>query len=312
LILSVGLNTSIDKAYIVESFDIGSITRVKDVILTPGGKGLNVAKVLVSLGQSTLATGFVGGSSGMFLVQTLEEKRIPFEFIHIAGETRTCINIIDRANNIQTELLEPGPMVSYEKMREFIELYIDLVNKSDIVTLSGSVPLGVDKTIYKKLIDIAKGSDKKVILDTSGELLEEGIKSSPTLIKPNKFEAEQLLGRELHTIDDIIKAAFELLKTGPEIVAISLGSRGVVIAERFSKVVYRAIPPKITPLNTVGCGDAMIAAFASGLHDNLSLDNLTKYAVAVSTAAALSPLTGEIEVDKIDSILEKVALETLN
>lgn len=307
MILSVGLNTSIDKAYIVDSFEVGGVTRVKDVISTAGGKGLNVAKTISALGQKVLATGFIGGFSGMFIQQELKKKHIPFEFIHINEETRNCINIIDK--NTHTEFLEPGPNIRDEKINEFINLYKTLVTKCDVITLSGSIPRGLSADIYAELIRIAKNRGKKTILDTSGYLLNEGIKASPTLIKPNKFEAEQLLGKKLQNLRDILLAAQELLERGPDIVAISLGSKGVVVADKSTKKFYKGTPPKIQPINTVGCGDAMVAGFALGLHKTLALEDSIRYAIAVATAAALSPVTGEVEVDGIKSIMENLALE---
>mgnify|MGYP003881886283 CR=1 FL=1 len=301
-----------DKAYVVDDFRTGTVTRVKKVISTAGGKGLNVARVIASLKQDVIVTGFVGGFTGAFLEQVLTKQEIPSQFTHVYGETRTCINIIDEVSNIHTELLEPGPYVSKKEVEEFFRLYTRLTRKSDVITLSGSVPRGISIDIYSRLINIAKEVGKKVILDTSGAYLLQGIKCSPTIVKPNKFEAEQLLGRKLNDISDIIAAAVEFLDMGSQVVAISLGAEGVLVASSLEKKAYFATPPKIEPVNTVGCGDAMVAGFAIGLHNKWSLDECIKYAVAVSASAALSSITGSIVVDKINSIKDNIIFERIS
>jgi len=312
MILAVCLNTAIDKAYIVDNFTPGTVMRVKEVIITAGGKGLNVARILKELKKEVMVTGFVGGYSGDFLENELMQQRIPFKFIKVRDESRTCINIIDKSTNIHTELLEPGPHISQDKINEFFELFTDLVKDCSAVVLSGSAPPGIDTNIYKELISIAKKANKKVLLDSSKNYLAEGLKGLPTLVKPNKSEVEQLLGKKLNDTQDVLDAARELIQMGTTIASISMGDRGVVCASNTVNEAYWAIPPKIQPVNTVGCGDAMVAAFAVGLCENWDLKECTKYAVAVSAAAALSPVTGGIKLDEIERFIEKIEIHQLN
>lgn len=313
MILTVNLNASIDKAYSVDSFKPGTVTRVRQVMPTAGGKGLNVTRILTALEQEVIVTGFIGGFAGAFIEQELTRQKIPFEFTRVqGGETRSCINIIDKSSNTHTELLEPGPHISDKETEQFLTLYMKLVREVDVVTLSGSAPPGIDTDIYAKLIAIAKKADKEVILDSSGTYLVKGIQSAPTLVKPNRFEAEQLLGKQLEDTRDFIWAAQELLNMGPQTTAISLGAKGVLAASRLIKEVYWAAPPKIQPVNTVGCGDAMVAGFAIGLAEKRPLKECIRYAVAVSAAAALSPVTGNLVVDEVDNILKCLSFYHLN
>lgn len=308
MILTVNLNASIDKAYKVENFKIGAVTRVKEVIPTAGGKGLNVARVLSALGETVNVTGFIGGFSGAFIEQELKKENMPFNFIHINGETRSCINIIDLSSKIHTELLEPGPDVTAQELDKFLKFYTKAVKTSEVITLSGSAPKGIKENIYARLVAIAKGEHKKVILDTSGKYLEMGLASSPTLIKPNKSEAEALLGRQLKDTEELIYAAKDLAKLGPEICVISLGEKGAIAASKSLNEAYWALPPKIQASNTVGCGDAMVAGFAVALYNNLPLEDSLKFAIAVSAAAALSPITGGVVVEEVSNIEEKVKI----
>lgn len=305
MILTVTLNVSVDKAYIVRDFAVGDVTRVKDVMCTAGGKGLNVARAVNTLGEDVLATGFIGGYQGNFVSKELDTEGIPYKFMDVEGQTRSCINIIDENNGMQTELLEPGPLLSIEDVNNFIDLYKSLITKSNIVTLSGSVPKGVDTDIYKKLVEIAKQEGKKVILDCSGEFLIKGMQAGPTLIKPNKTEAEAILGKNLNSIKEVAKAAENFTTMGPEIVAISLGAEGVVVAKNSDQI--WAKPPSIKPKNTVGCGDAMVAGFAISLLKGYDIENLAKFAVAVSSASALNERTGGVNIDKIHTVLKNLS-----
>lgn len=310
MILTVTLNASLDKTYIVSDFKTGEVTRVKEVFCTAGGKGLNVARVIKALGEDVLATGFLGGYQGKLVEEKLNKEQICHQFVSIKGETRSCLNIIDINTYENTELLEPGPLIAKEEIKNFINLYKELIKKSSIITLSGSVPKGLDNSIYKKLVEIAKNSNKKVILDTSGQLLIEGMQACPTMIKPNRFEAESILKEKLEDVENVADAAKRLLSKGPEIVAISLGAEGAVVATCGNVFLVR--PPNITVKNTVGCGDAMVAGFAVGLKNNLSIKKSTKLAVSISAASALEKETGGIDVRKAKGLLDEVHIEKIS
>ncbi len=311
MILTVTLNTSIDKVYVVENFRIGDVIRVKEVTYTPGGKGLNVAKALSALGEEVLATGFAGGFAGRFIESELGKLGIPHKFIQVNGETRSCINIIDKNSYIQTELLEPVPWVSPDKLSQFIELFETLVQNSDVVTLSGSLPRGLHDDTYKVLISIAKEKGKKAILDTSGMALKEGLSVFPTMIKPNIKEAGVVLGRRIESISEAAAAAKELTALGAGMAAVSMGAEGVVVADASTGCVYHAKPPLISPVNTVGCGDAMVAGFAVALRKGYDLEATIRMGTAVSAAAALTPETGGCRPDDVNRFINDIKLELI-
>jgi tagatose 6-phosphate kinase len=311
MILTVTLNTSIDKVYVVENFSIGDVIRVKEATYTPGGKGLNVAKVLSALGEEVLAAGFAGGFAGGFIESELRKLGIPYKFIRVHEETRSCINIIDEKSRIQTELLEPGPWVSPDELSQFVELFETLLRNSDVVTLSGSLPRGLDDDTYRVLISIAKGKGKKVILDSSGIAFKEGLSVFPTMIKPNIREAEAVLGRRIESISEAAAAAKELTALGAGMAAISMGAEGVVVADSGTGSVYHAKPPLISPVNTVGCGDAMVAGFAVALRRGYDLETTIKIGTAVSAAAALTPETGGCRPDDVNRFINDIKIELI-
>lgn len=289
MITTVTLNVAIDKAYVIDELKHGEVMRVTKCTNTPGGKGLNVAKVAKLCGEEVLATGFVGGHAGAYVEDMLNEIQTPNEFVHTANETRSCINVL-ASDGTSTEFLEPGAFVTEEEVERFLNKFEDIVRKSDVITISGSVPKGVPTNIYQKMIEKAKEFETPVLLDTSGALLEQGILANPTMIKPNSDEIEALLGVSINDQKELIESGKKLQRGGIPYVAISLGAKGALLIT--SEHVYHGQPPKIKTVNTVGCGDSMVAAFAVGIKRGMTEEEMLKYAVSVSSANALTMATG--------------------
>ena len=310
MISTVTLNVSIDKAYKIKgSVESGKVIRVLECNNTAGGKGLNVSRVISICGEEILATGFVGGHSGALVEELLEKDNIKNQFTHVKSETRNCINILDE-NNVSTEFLEKGFPVSEDELKKFIDDFDKIIDNSNIITISGSVPQGVPTDIYYKLIKMIKSKNKKVILDASGELLKEGIKALPTMIKPNSEEMENLLGFSINNREEVINSAIKLYESGIELVAVSLGKDGALLVCKDG--IYHGKPPKIDVVNTVGCGDSMVAAFAVAMERGYSNMESLKYAVSISAANAMTFSTGNINLEDVDNIFEDVTIEKLN
>ena len=310
MILTVTLNAAIDKRYVVEEFKVGQVNRVKECAYVPGGKGLNVSKPAAIAGAEVVATGFLGGHAGKYIEESLKDYHVKSDFFHLESESRSCINIWDEKNSIQTEILEPGFTVKEEEFLNFLELFKSLVKKADVVAMSGSVPKGLDGTAYQKMIKIVKDEGKKVILDTSGKLLEMGIKSCPTMIKPNIDEIRMLTGKSCDKQEEIIEAAKQIHQWGVEVVAVSLGAEGSIAV--CDSGVYKAIVPKINAVNTVGCGDSMIAGFALGFSENLNIEDTLRKASAISVASALRKETGYFVVEDMERIYPQIQIEKLD
>ena len=309
MILTVTLNAAIDKRYVVEDFKIGEVNRVKECVYTPGGKGLNVSKPASIAGAKVVATGFVGGHAGNYIEAELKPFGIESAFYHMEQESRSCINIWDTVQKKQTEFLEPGFTVTEKDFEGFVEKFRELVKDANVVAMSGSVPKGLDGTAYQKLVAIVKEAGKKVILDTSGKLLAAGIESRPTMIKPNIDEIRMLTGSQCDDLNEIIEAAEQIHANGVEVVAVSLGGDGAIVVS--DEGVYRAIVPKIDAVNTVGCGDSMIAGFALGFSEGLSIADTLKKASAISAAAALREETGFFVMEDMEKIFPRVKIQKI-
>ena len=308
MITTVTLNASIDKAYVMEkAIENGTVMRVKEVRNTAGGKGLNVAKVAVICGAEVRATGFAGGFNGKYLEALAARSKVLTRFLHVEGETRSCINILDPAYG-STEYLEPGFSVTKEDQDRFLEEFPRIISGSSVVTMSGSAPRGVPADIYRSLTEAAKDAGAKVILDTSGSYLEEGLSGQPDMIKPNQDEIEALLGIKVNSYEDVLRSA-GLLRKKYRIpwVVVSLGGDGAVLS--CEEGLFHGRPPELTPVNTVGCGDAMVGAFAAAMERKMPAKEALRYAVAASAASAMSPFTGNFDPAVFEEINTGVTVE---
>lgn len=309
MITTVTLNASIDKAYYMEgSIENGTVMRVKAVHNSAGGKGLNVARAVHLCGGDVLATGLVGGYNGKYLEALLDKDGVSRDFVHIQGETRSCINILDEAYG-STEYLEPGCPVTEQEIQQFLGRFPEIIKDSSVVTMSGSVPAGMGKDIYKELTDIVKRAGKQVILDTSGELLRMGIEGCPTVVKPNQDELEMLFHTKITGREDVIARARKIHERGIPYVVISLGGDGALMVCR--EGVFQAAPPKIEAVNTVGCGDSMVGAMAVALHRGWEPEKMLRYAVAVASANALSANTGDFDPADSERLFGQITCEKI-
>lgn len=307
MIVTVTLNPAIDIKYTINKFQLHKVNRIDSLEKTPGGKGINVSKVLKKLDADILATGFLGGVNGNFIENALMNLKIKSEFTHIKGETRNCFAIHDLISN--TEILEKGPLIEKNKWLEFKEKFRKLISQKDMVILSGSLPQGLEKCSYGELIDIAKEKNINCFLDTSGANLKESLKYKPYFIKPNIHELEELFKCKISDEEEIIEKAMLLYKDGIENVMVSLGGEGALLLN--SSGVFRGILPKVEIKNTVGSGDSTVAGFAYGISQNLSIENIMKLALSCGTSNAMLESTGDIDLEMINKLENEIKINKI-
>lgn len=309
MILTVTANAAIDKRYVTRGFEDGSVNRVISCVANAGGKGINVSRVAAIAGEKVTATGFLGGHAGKFIEEHIHRRGIRGDFVWCEGESRTCINIWDEIKEQQTEFLEPGFEVSREDCDRLIRKFASLLPECRVVTISGSVPAGADVDLYRKMIREAREYGKPVLLDTSGSLLKECIQEKPSLIKPNIDEIRMLTGRELETREELLDAASEFHDAGIETVVISLGADGSLVSGK--EGIFDVHVPKIETVNTVGCGDSMIAGLAVGISRGLGMEEMIRLASAVSAANAMRLETGFIVMEDVETLLPEIEIRKI-
>ena len=306
MITTVTLNPAIDTRYFIEDFKEGRLFRAEKTIKSPGGKGLNVTKVLKQLDADVVATGILGGKNGEWIQENLKKMNIKEEFYVSSAETRVCIAVL--AKHSETEILETGEELTDSDLRAFEKKFMELVEKSDVITMSGSLPKGMEAGYYQKLVELVNRKGKKVILDTSGKSLLEGVKGKPYLIKPNFDELEFVLGESIDGRDKIKKAVEKLKNLGAQNVLVSLGGEGAVY---FGDETLKITIPKIKINNTVGSGDSSVAGFAKGLDDGLELNEILKLSMACGMSNAQSMETGRVIPEDVKEFMENITIEEL-
>ncbi len=309
MIKTVTLNPAIDKTVVIDNFRVDAVNRVKSLRLDAGGKGINVSKIIHSLGGDSTASGIIAGNNGDFIKKELDKNQIKSDFIKTPGETRVNLKVVDLKLGTHTDINEQGVDLSKETMAAVEEKIFQDLDENAILVLSGSVPPSVSRDVYKKWIERANNRGVKTILDADGDLLKEGIKARPYLVKPNIREIESLFGREINSLDEIIKAGRELLADGISIIAISLGHKGALFMTKDKEIFAQGIKVKVK--STVGAGDSMVAAMTLSLANNDELEDLIKLAVATATAKVMVEGTQCGEITNIHQFKEQVVLTSL-
>ncbi|MGT2935225.1 tagatose-6-phosphate kinase [Streptococcus castoreus] len=308
MILTVTLNPSIDISYHLDHLAFDKVNRVEQLQKTAGGKGLNVTRVLAEVGKEVAATGFIGGKLGDFVSHQLQEQGIPNQFFKIKGETRNCIAILHEG--MQTEILEAGPYIDVDEAEGFLNHMSIIAKPFDVLTLSGSLPKGLDETYYQQLISVIKSCDNKVVLDCSGAPLKAVLAGDvkPTAIKPNIDELESLLGQTIKLDETYLKNLLKQpLFEGVEWIIVSLGAQGVFA--KHHEVYYRVTIPKIDVINPVGSGDSTVAGIAWALAEGDDDETLLKKANVLGMLNAQEAMTGHVNMTMFDQLFQQIQVK---
>lgn len=313
MIVTVTLNPALDLTYTVDALIPHGTHRVAAVAERPGGKGLNVAAVLHTLGEPVLATGLLGGATGDRVAELLAEQGVPAAFVRIAGETRRTVAVADRHD--ATGFWEPGPTVAPGEWAAFVDRFRELLAPASVVALSGSLPPGVPVHAYADLIRLAASAGVRTVLDTSGEALRHGLAAGPDLAKPNAVELSALLAATDVNValltyprhpagDPDLADAGRALALGARAVVVSRGPRGLLALT--GEGGWRGVPSERLIGNPTGAGDACVAALSRGLRDATPWPDLLADAVALSAAAVASPIAGAADHDTYRRLLPAV------
>lgn len=309
MIVTVTLNAAVDITYTVEGYSLDRVHRPSDEKSVPGGKGINVARVLHTLGRDALATGFAGGYNGGLIKYGLDEEGIDHDFVYVDGESRLCIAVVDPVNKTQTEVNENGPMVTPEQVELMHQKLESLIAGASHLVLSGSAPPGVPLDFYIRPIKAAKAAGVTVLLDSSGDHLRMGLTALPDIIKPNIDELSAYVGTELLTVEDAAQAAKELAKTGIHIVIVSMGRAGAIATD--GEEIWEAVPPSIKFVSAVGSGDSLVAAFIDSLSRGESLRDALVAGVAAGAANAENYGAGFCTLEQIEAVKLGVVVSEL-
>ncbi len=303
MIYTVTLNPSIDYVIKLDHLKTGQINRVNSENVYPGGKGINVSRILKTLGDDNIATGFVSNFTGDFIKNSLSEMNIKSDFIQLDnGFTRINVKI---KSDEETEINGGGPEISDEKLGELFDK-LSFLKEDDILVLAGSIPSTLKEDLYEKIMNHVKEHNVKVVVDATKNLLLNVLKYNPFLIKPNNHELEEMFNVKLKDESDIITYAKKLQDMGARNVLISRGKDGALLITE-DKEVYVSNTPKGDVINSVGAGDSMVAGFISGYLKHNSYKEALKLGAASGSATAFSSDLATNEF--INKLIKEISVE---
>ncbi|MCG7384953.1 1-phosphofructokinase [Paenibacillus sp. ACRRY] len=303
MIYTITLNPSIDYIVEVDDLKLGGLNRMNRDLKLPGGKGINVSRVLNQLGAGNTAIGFLGGFTGRFINDKLQADQIQTDFVTIADDTRINIKL---KHGDETEINGLGPAIREEEAEQLLQKLSSL-QTGDIVVLSGSVPPSLGSDFYDRLIQVCKQTGAEFVIDTTGPALMEALVHKPLLVKPNHHELAELFGVNIETREELVLYGRKLLEAGAKQVLISMAGDGALLIT--GSDVYHASVPKGIVKNSVGAGDSMIGGFVGTYVMNGDILEAFRTGVASGSATAFSDdlatrefieeLRGEVTITKL-------------
>lgn len=309
MIVTVTMNPAIDKTVDIDQLECGGLNRIKHVELDAGGKGINVSKTIHELGGNSIATGFIAGNTGKVIQNVMEEWQIQNDFIEVSGETRTNTKVFEKSGEL-TELNEPGPVVSEADIQALLEKLDGYAAEGTLFVLAGSVPSGVEKDIYGKIIERVHRKGAKVLLDADGELFAKALEAKPDIIKPNRVELEQYAAMDyIASEQELVLIAEKLMKKGIGMVVVSMGKRGAIFLKEEYRVKCQGL--KVKAHSTVGAGDAMVAGLSYAWDQKMSMEDTVKMCMSVSAGAVTTIGTKPPAREVVDSLMDQVEIEKI-
>lgn len=307
MIYTVTLNPSIDLLVELENLNLGQYNNIINETTLPGGKALNVSRILSALRIPSIATGFVGGFQGMFIKDWLEKERIQADFVEMKNVNRTNIKIFE--NKRESVINFPGPKISSQEVNELL-YYLSRVREGDTLIFGGSVPPMEDNRnidIYDRLVSVATSNKADFVADVPSQYLINMVKEKPLLIKPNGEDISEIFGVEIKDTKDYIPYGKKLQEMGAKNVIISYGAQGSMLFSGDKVYASNKIDDGREIVNTTACRDAMIAGFLG----NLVKDNnpLEAYKVSIAAASATARVLDLPSHDEIMGMLKYVTVD---
>ncbi|MCM8804158.1 MAG: 1-phosphofructokinase family hexose kinase [Candidatus Omnitrophica bacterium] len=304
-IYTISLNSSIDFTFYLKDILFEDVNRIEKIRVDPGGKGMNISRMLKKLGEESISITFIGKNNGKFYKDLLKKEKINFIPIKISGELRNIYNFISQKKVLRFN--EKGPEIKREELKKLWYILENLnFKEGDFLVMSGSIPPGIKKNIYAEIIKKVKKHNLYTVVDADGEVLKEAIKEKPFIIKPNIEELERCLNEKIENFKKLNDICIYLINSGISIILVTIGKNGAILFSK-EKIIYSK-PPEINFKSSIGCGDAFLSAFLYKFKKGKSYDECLKFAVATGTAKAEEEGTKMPSLSKIKKILPFVKI----
>jgi 6-phosphofructokinase 2 len=308
LIVTLSLNSSVDVQWEVDEMVPVRKLRSSAPLQFPGAGGVNVSRVIKTLGGQSIAIHTAGWFTGHFFREMVEAQGLLTRTIPIAGATRTSATIYERSSGQEFRITPPGPTLTEQEWRNCLSALSDY--PTDYVVLTGSLPLGVPQDFYARAARLAKASNVRVVLDTSGQALFEALKEGAYLVKPNQHELEHLVGRKLPDPEDQETVCRQMVDDGKaEIVVLTLGDEGALMISKDERVRLKA--PKVEVKSAVGAGDSFIAGITFGLAQGFAPREAFALGLATGTASVLTAGTELCRREDVERLYREICGDPL-
>jgi 1-phosphofructokinase/tagatose 6-phosphate kinase len=312
MIVTVTLNAAIDRTLTVPNFRLGHRHRAVEQTTMAGGKGVNVARALKSLGQPVIATGVAGGATGTRIIEELTGEAILNDFVRIRDESRTSTAVVDPTTGQQTEINERGPLVTDSELELFVDKLLYLAKGAGVCVFSGSLPRGVEHGLYGELVQEMRKLGVTTVLDAYGESLRLGTRALPTVVSPNELEAEELVGHEFADDEDRMTAVREMVELGAHEAIMTLPSGCVaLLGDERERAVYRVEVDPQEPVSAVGSGDAFLAGYVAARYTGNPPDECLRFAVACGAESTQHLGAGVLNPREVERLMPEVRVEQI-
>lgn len=310
MILTVTFNPAVDEEYIVPEFRPGSWFRAKRSLRTPGGRGINISLLLEQLGHTSTAMGFLAGFNGEYIQNTLRNKRITTNFVHIPGETRTNVSVIDEVGNVETGVAEEGPTVSAESLNRLRKVYGMMLQRTELVVLGGSLPPGVPDEIVREFVALAKNHGVPSVVDTAGPPLLAALEAVPLMVKIDHRLMSRVLGKSLTSLDTLLDVISEFHGRGSEWTIVSYRTYGNVFFSPHGT--FLAMAARKSARSIYRAGDALLAGMIVARTEGMSAEETIRFAMATAWESTVHPGKGIGDREALNRYLPFVEIERLS
>jgi 1-phosphofructokinase family hexose kinase len=310
-LLIAGPNLTIDRTSTIPALRPGEVLRLADVVVTPGGKGLNVARAALSLGVPAALVGFLPGYTGRAAAAMIAEEGVTLQGVPTTGELRST-SVILEPDGRATVLNEPGPPLDQERWVAFEGVIDDGLADHAVLVCSGSLPPGAPEDGYARLAARARDAGRRAIVDANGAVLAAALKAHPAVVTPNLAEAEGLLhGRADESVeaspdarDRSIAAAHELVHRGAEAAIVTAAAAGAAVAWNGGSAWIQA--PRAHAVNPIGAGDVLTSGLAAALERGASVLDAAREGVAAAAASVEAPKAGMLDRRRMAELLARI------
>ncbi|HHJ1287729.1 TPA: 1-phosphofructokinase [Proteus mirabilis] len=307
-VATITLNPAYDLVGLSTPIELGEVNRVTTAGFHAAGKGINVAKVLKSLGIDVTVGGFLGKENQDGFQKEFSEAGIANRFQMVEGRTRINVKLTEPSGKV-TDFNFSGFEITKQDWTRFVNDTLSWAGQFDMICVSGSVPPSIDLNDFTAWMKRLRSECMCLIFDSSREAFVAGLKALPWLVKPNHHELEIWAGRPLPELSDVVQAAHELRQQGIAHVVISLGEQGAMWVN--ASGVWMAKPPKCDVVSTVGAGDSMVGGLIYGLMMRQTSEHTLRLATAISALAVSQTNVGITDREQLARMMTEVELTPL-